>query len=316
MGNIKKSMISDKQFVFIIGAPRSGSTWLHHLLAAHSKVAASNEELTIFNSYIIPWIRNFEKEEIASREGNSKQGLPHLWSREKLDEQINNFLENIYSTFAITSQHEIILDKQPNYSFYVDVIHYYFPEAKFIHIIRDGRDAAYSWNRVWYKAGFGNPSFYGACTDWLKYKNAAHKAKELYPENYLEVRYENLLKNTSEELMRILDFCGVKAFPEEIKNIVDANTDEKKLVHFPDEKISYQDRMTKKDLWKIKLSKEEQYLAKKIMGDELIKEKYERDRQWGAPRITTFLFFIKWKIKSVSMRIENAGKVLFFNQKS
>ena len=53
-------MTLDNQFVFIIGAPRSGTTWLQTMLAAHPSVCTS-VELTLFDKYITSWIEIWDK---------------------------------------------------------------------------------------------------------------------------------------------------------------------------------------------------------------------------------------------------------------
>ncbi|MBK6409422.1 MAG: sulfotransferase [Flavobacteriales bacterium] len=65
--------ISDKQFLFVVGAPRSGTTWLHHMLAEHPDVASMEPELTVF-SYLHLWEQRFQREKTRQEQGLWRQG--------------------------------------------------------------------------------------------------------------------------------------------------------------------------------------------------------------------------------------------------
>jgi hypothetical protein len=295
--------LSNKQFIFIIGAPRSGTTWLHFALASHPEVLSTDAELTVFNMYVKPIVSNFEREGKYIEQGKWRAGLPHLWKREKLDNQVKSFITNIYSTLPSVPLHKVILDKSPEYSFCVDLIHYYLPEAKFIHIIRDGRDVASSWHKSWYKSGFGNSLFSGACIDWIEYKNAARKAREFGSDKYLEIHYEKLLDDFRSELKHVLNFCNINTLPEIIDSIALKTTGEENMVSIPDKTIKYSERIGGQPLWKTRLSKEEKYIAHKLLAEELMKEGYEISVKWGPSKINTIVEFSRSKIKGFIRRI-------------
>lgn len=296
--------LKDKQFIFIIGAPRSGTTWLYKALSLHPGVATIGHELTLFNNYISPLVRSYENEMEPLKKGKWKIGLPLLWSREKLDRFILDFIDKSYTSMDIQPEQKIVLDKHPGYSHHVELIRYYLPKAKFIHIIRDGRDAAYSWKQTWYSTGFGNPYFRGACLDWIDYKNKAKKAKK-YGDDYYELRYEDLVSNFSNQLTHIFTFCKLSPPPELIQSIVKQATGEENMVSIPDNSVSYTDRISGKALWKTRLSKEELYLAKKYLKKELIKEGYEKDTNWGLGAIDNFLIFGKQLAQKAYKKIMN-----------
>ena len=48
-------MLESKDFLFIIGSPRSGTTMLQILLASHPQVASTVEQ-TVFNNYVAQWL--------------------------------------------------------------------------------------------------------------------------------------------------------------------------------------------------------------------------------------------------------------------
>jgi hypothetical protein len=270
----------------------------------HPEVASIGYELTVFNRYIFPLVHSYEIEQEVITKGKWKQGLPLLWTREKLDKFILDFLDNIYSSVNIQPQHKIVLDKHPAYSHHVELIQYYFPKAKFIHIIRDGRDVAYSWKKVYYSIGFGNPDFIEGCLDWVKSKNDAKKAKKYAP-NYYELRYEDLISDFSKGLVNTFSFCGLSFTPELLKSIIMQTTGEENMVSVPDKSIAFSDRLSGKKLWKTHLSKEEMYLAKKYMQAELIEEGYEKNANWGLGPINTFVISMKLLTRKIYTKIMN-----------
>src|SRR3989344_6138597 len=104
-----------KQFIFIVGSPRSGTTWLQILIGEHPKVATT-VELTTFSRYLEPWTRTWKNEESNIKLGKWHQGLPVIWTESDFNSFINNFLENVYS--KVLNKNNIatnILDKHPGY---------------------------------------------------------------------------------------------------------------------------------------------------------------------------------------------------------
>ncbi len=101
-------------------------------------------------------------------------------------------------------------DKTPQHAFFINDIKSVFPEARFIHLIRDGRDVAESYKRVF----IGPQSIYGAAKRWKNYVNALDDAKnDLDAEHYLEIRFEDLVSNPDKQLAKILAFLDEEYAP-------------------------------------------------------------------------------------------------------
>jgi hypothetical protein len=127
-----------------------------------------------------------------------------------------------------------------------------FPDARFIHIVRDGRAVAHSflnvpWWRGWngvYRWQWGTPNGdiqdklarYGdsflalAAVNWLLLvTNICEKARSLPADHFLSVRYEDLVDDPRREALRCIDFCGLDPdarFQKHLSTvrIVDANS--------------------------------------------------------------------------------------------
>jgi hypothetical protein len=97
-------------------------------------------------------------------------------------------------------------DKTPQHMFYLKEIKAAFPNAKFIHIVRDGRDIAESMKRT----SIGPNSVYRVAKRWKAYVSTfALFKRENSSEQVLEVSYEGLIRRQRHELHRIFAFLNI-----------------------------------------------------------------------------------------------------------
>jgi hypothetical protein len=210
--------VLDQQFLFIIGSPRSGTSWLQLMLGSHPDVCTT-VELRIFSDYTSPLIRAWSEESGNITSGRWHQGLPVLWSEEEFHLFLRAFLEKVYArVWAAKPQATHILDKYPSYARYVTEINQLCPNARFIHVLRDGRDVAVSMLAARKQIGFGQSSIAAAAREWKESVLKAREAARL-TNRYLEVRYEEMLADTASSLRRVFDFCGLLAGAELIAQI-------------------------------------------------------------------------------------------------
>ncbi|MEW6323750.1 MAG: sulfotransferase [Nitrospirota bacterium] len=92
-------------------------------------------------------------------------------------------------------------DKTPTYVASMEAIQDYLPEVRFIHLIRDGRDVALSFQGLW----FGPKSIEQAASQWVTtIREARRQAQHL--QHYVEIKYEDLIARTPDTLRRICEF--------------------------------------------------------------------------------------------------------------
>lgn len=93
----------------------------------------------------------------------------------------------------------------------MDIANGWFPEAKFVHIVRDGRDVALSHEGYAYGA-----SNIGECADkWLRsVKMNLKMGAILGPQRYMILHYEDLIRSPEVTLRKLCDFVGVSYAPE------------------------------------------------------------------------------------------------------
>lgn len=121
-------------------------------------------------------------------------------------------VDALYRYFAAKQGKTRWGDKSPINTQYVAQLAAAFTTAQFVHIIRDGRDAAQSFHRRW-----GYDPLH-TITRWKRDVSAGRdQGRVLGDDRYLEVRYEELTTNPNYEMQRICAFLGLQ-FDESVLN--------------------------------------------------------------------------------------------------
>lgn len=305
-------MILDKQFIFIIGSERSGTTWLQTMIGAHPLVSTT-VELTLFSRYTAPWIKVWKQE--ATNLGKWLQGLPFLWSEDEFYRFLKEFLERVYSRVIATNvQATHILDKCPGYSQYVEDINRLLPNARFIHLIRDGRDVVVSMVAARRHLGFGTGTIHDSATAWKDHVRGAQKARE-YHGRYMEVRYEDISASGVDVLKDVFEFCGLPASVKEVVTIVNAHQFEKMKANklTPVEGVKAPDgsyRKGKVGSWREELDPLQRYIFDQIAGDLLLELGYGQEGWWANSNSQRFALPIFAAMLTMSKRIRRAAAIL------
>ncbi len=213
----------DFQTVFLIGAPRSGTTWLQHMLGAHPNIVTSRET-HLFSAYIKSLWQAWSfhlRETLEDCKETGFSGLPTILTENEFDELIHEVISKVYRKIIdLKPSATTLLEKDPPYSLHIDLIRRYSPEARFIHIIRDGRDvvaslvaASKGWGHLWAPKRIEE-----AATMWKDHVLGARQAK-LLGNPYIEVRYEDLLADGSAVLKKLFDFCLIETSSEDCSAI-------------------------------------------------------------------------------------------------
>jgi len=99
------------------------------------------------------------------------------------------------------------LEKTPYYILHMQTILEMFPDAQFIHIIRDGRDCALSMLHRKHDLKIFN--VYHAAQVWKQYVDAGQETGQQLPENrYFELRYEDLIDDPEDTMRKTCQFIG------------------------------------------------------------------------------------------------------------
>lgn len=209
--------------LFVVGAPRSGTTWLQRLLGAHPEIA-SGQETGLFAAYLRPWVRQWERQLPEDREHWRRQrhrGLPALLEVEQFEGLLAQVVEQVYGQLVkLKPGARYVLDKDPGNALVVDLILRICPSARVLHIIRDGRDvtasmvaAGRSWGGAW-----APEDLMWAAEAWQRYVRTAREAGRR-TDRYLEVRYEDLLTRGVDVLAECFEFCDIAVSRSECERL-------------------------------------------------------------------------------------------------
>jgi len=205
--------------LFVVGCPRSGTTWIQQLLATHPCIK-TGQESDLFDLYIGPQLRAWQTELDPESSGRGGVGLGCYFTdtefRDALREYLFRLLEPMVGQLR---PDEVFLEKTPSHVLYVPEIHALLPDARFIHVLRDARDtvasllsAARGWGRAWAPRRAKS-----AATTWVQHVRAARAAQHTLPPTQLvEVRYETLHADGAGSLRSLVDWLGLSWSDEEI----------------------------------------------------------------------------------------------------
>ncbi len=197
---------------FVVGATRSGTTLLRLMLDSHPELAIPLE--THFVPDLIDAAGDLTRG--ASAERLADVMISHRrWGDFRLDAgELRERLQRLErpdpgnaarAFYALYAEHQGKPrwgDKTPGYGKHMQKIEEALPEARFVHLIRDGRDVALSI----LNQSFGPSSVEKAAEKW-KYRIEMGRNEARGLSHYLEVRYEDLVLDTERTLRGICEFC-------------------------------------------------------------------------------------------------------------
>src|SRR5215213_3374948 len=147
---------------FVAGEMRSGTSWLRHSLSDHPEIACGQEGSFFgrgYDSEEIPVytgpVSSLTRALAVSRELKTWHALPwNLWS-DGYDEDLRNLcrlsVDYFLSKEVARTGRRIVGDKSPQHTENLDEIYEIYPDARIIHIVRDGRDVAVSAMHHWWR---------------------------------------------------------------------------------------------------------------------------------------------------------------------
>ena len=212
---------------FIVGCPRSGTTLLRRMVDAHPRLAVTRETHWIPELYadvagttppgfVTPELlaRLFRHEKFAH--------LGTTWGElERLapagdDVTYADLVSKLFDRYGQARSKSVVGDKTPGYAQDIPMLHELWPQAKFVHLIRDGRDvclSAVSWRKAdklaarfptWLEHPVTTAAFW-----WARYVELGREGGALAgPRVYREIRYERVVSEaakTCAELCAHLD---------------------------------------------------------------------------------------------------------------
>lgn len=269
--------------VFVIGSPRSGTTWLQEMLGAHHCVCAP-PEMGLFHTYLSRWEASWKREtEEIRRPDSRRRGLPSVLDRDGFVALLRSTAVAAYEMAGLDKPDAtVLLDKEPTNTLHTALISEVFPEARFIHLLRDGRDVAASLlaaNRGWAR-DWAPDNTADAARTWRHHVELARAAR-FTARCYLEVRYEDLLSCPVESLQALFRFVGLDAEDGTAASIADQFSFDR-IKDKPTEPPGFY-RKGKVGSWSEEWSAYDRAAFDRVAGALLIETGYEVDRRWCSP---------------------------------
>jgi hypothetical protein len=316
---------------FVTGVGKSGTSWLMRTLDGHPEILCKGEG----RFFAADWRRaNFDPEGTQALASSLYYALLHseylrmwversVWAREgdaarHLDNLTRLATEHFLVGRLAETNKKLVGDKSPLLGEdFIQEVSRIYPEAKVIHIIRDGRDQAVSmlhhvWNRSTDQGGvqtlkpgefdrreiyredpkkllqtgegmFTEERLRGAARSWnARVGKTAEDGPALLGPNYTEVRYEELLERPNEEVGRLVGFLGADTSEKAVQQAVGSASFEKlsKGRERGQEDTSSFYRKGVAGDWNNFFTERDKQIYKEEAGELLIRLGYERDLDW------------------------------------
>jgi hypothetical protein len=205
----------------VVGVPRSGTTLLRLMLDAHPALAIPPE-----TGFLVPLAALVGKRWRARRRTLNVMiatppdapvwpdfGIPAAELQRAIAAiepfSVADAARCFYRLYAARQGKPRWGDKTPGYARHLTTIASLLPEARFIHLIRDGRDVAASLRRQWFAPGRDMKVL---ARHWRDEVREARRQGATVP-HYLEVRYEALVRKPEAALRRTADFIDLPFDP-------------------------------------------------------------------------------------------------------
>jgi hypothetical protein len=203
----------------VLGVSRSGTTLLKAMLDAHSQLAIPSE------SYFLPqlWDRHGAEpereafvEDLRRLERLREWGVDPEAVRARLPARptFAQAVQSIFQLYAESRRKPRFGEKTPLYMQHLDVLDRAFPDARYVHIVRDGRDAAVSLLAMTRKPRFNlsRPRGIGDfAVAWQREVRGAQAFGRTHP--YHELRYEDLVEQPESHLREVCAFLELEYEP-------------------------------------------------------------------------------------------------------
>lgn len=246
--------------LFIVGCPRSGTTWVEQMFACHPRVITNRESHAFprIDRHVrrVGWkspscrknlLRDYREHKERSRAGlhnfiSPKEYSPMIdevidWAsgqetckdRDFVDELVRRIF-NRYCVNAGAGAEDVFVEKTPSHSLYVDRILRAFPDSRILHVLRDGRDVCVSMQ-------FRAPHLIGMPEEreqqierWVSYVSSVRRSaqKPKFEGRIATIRYEDIHADTPQALEKMFTFAGLEHSPESISQIISRTTFGKK----------------------------------------------------------------------------------------
>jgi hypothetical protein len=206
-------------FPFVVGCDRSGTTLVRAILNAHPALAVPSE--SYFPLYVLRQRSRFERaggpidvdtllDDLRPHPRWQNWNIPEAEVRATLAEDeprtAPDAVRSLFRAYAAHAGKSRYGDKTPKFVFAIDLLADAFPEAVFVHVVRDGRDVALSRR----DAGWALKNMGSEALRWKTHVESGDASgATLGPARYRVLRYEDLVVDPETQAKLLCDFLGL-----------------------------------------------------------------------------------------------------------
>ncbi|WP_153009732.1 sulfotransferase family protein [Mastigocoleus testarum] len=258
------STTSVEPHVFVVGAPRSGTTLMFSVLASHPAFSFIERETFFFVPRNVLDLECYTR--LSNFGGPTKQEIKDIF---KASSNLVELYDNVADLIKQRDRKQRFLEKTPFHVLYLKFLINHFPNAKFIHMIRDGRDCYLSSKRL--AAHYHKPLSKEATLwcDSIKARQSLGESRQI-----IDIRYEEFTHKPLEITQKIMNFLGEDFLEEQVKT-----TSYSKTKMFAGEsgheRLKQPIKPSSIGQWREKMTSEEINLFQNIAGSQLKQFNYE-----------------------------------------
>jgi Sulfotransferase family len=270
---------------FIVGCGRSGTTLLRMMLCSHSRISIPPETW-----FLLPLVKRLNSERLLNP-SEIERAISLLTGHERwpvlgvdpeevrrrvrqiTERRLRDVVEAAYRCHMQAHGKVRWGDKTPPYIEIVPQLVKLFPGSQFIHLIRDGRDVARSFqNTHW-----GSPWLHDNTEEWVQAIDYQRRwERSNLRDRILQIRYEELVLDTEATLRKTCQFLGEEFEPQMLmwERTVDAQLPERERKYHRKLKLKIGPEGVER--WKREMGPRETFVAEAFMGSQLKHLGYER----------------------------------------
>jgi hypothetical protein len=269
---------------FIVGSGRSGSTLLRMILSEHSKTAIPPETwylLPLVDSLPISSVLCQDQVDLAIEIMTKHYRWPdlHIDSNEFTQEvmrlkdpTLRKIIDIVYNKKMAEEGKSIWGDKTPPYVKIIPELNELYPCARFLYLVRDGRDVTQSFqSKRWHSHRLhdNTKEWKLAAMYFKKYKDYAFK------DRIMVVRYEDMVQDINKTAIQICNFLGIEFEPRMLawEESVTMKVPEREA--YAHTKLLRKPKDTDIYRWKRELSAREILIIESFIGKELRESGYD-----------------------------------------
>ena len=207
-----------QNLLFVGGCPRSGTTLVKRILDAHSQIYCGPE---------FGQLPNLCGQYATMQKGIRAERISAYATEAELQAAFREFILRFAQTPLKKSGKRYFAEKTPDNLLVFYTLFELFPEARFIHVVRNPLDVVASYLKVGRrgdKESVQFPQFHSAhfaARTWLKKVNTLWGHKDgfddpAFRKNYLEIKYEDLVRQPETEIAKLCAWLGVAFEPEQV----------------------------------------------------------------------------------------------------